>query len=246
MGEVDTTGGLIYHARALLYRKSLWQPFRQEISQLFSSWPHGKSPLLVFGASGGYCLPQALIDQAKHHVFVDPDKTAKWIWQIRHRSRLTWHDVRGLSPSLANSGGLDDALGLSKKMPPIFCNLLGQLAPTSIDETTRLAWARSLSQAVSGPFFSFHDRLSFVVSPQVAEKLPSHGFDCHERNTQSCVAMLQEHVMQCDLAARSLVAFDHLTDCLWAHPFDGGVSRKYLYWRLTPTRVHLIECMWRG
>ena len=76
---LHASGGLIWHLRALRYRNSLWQPFRQTVQAWLESWQPPTDKLLIVGTSLQVYPAAGLLYERRAHietVLVDPNEVA--------------------------------------------------------------------------------------------------------------------------------------------------------------------------
>ena len=89
---ISESGGLLWHAKALLRHRSLWSDFNNRVGRFLSDWqaelefggglrPEG---LILLGPSGGWCLPtEGFIESFPDLIAVDPDPVAPMIFRRR-------------------------------------------------------------------------------------------------------------------------------------------------------------------
>jgi hypothetical protein len=147
------SGGLSYHVLAWKYRKTLWQPFRNEVQTWLSLWNPPERELILMGASGGYALPVEFLKRFEKIYYVDPDPIARLIFKWRFRGlkikALRSHPQNLLSP-----------IAKYPKAAVLFCNLLGQLPLILRDAEFRQLQSRFEKDLTERSWASFHDIVS--------------------------------------------------------------------------------------
>lgn len=151
------SGGLIYHLRALRYRKTLWHPFVEQVGKCLASWQPPQQDLLIVGPSAGYTLSAPFLARFRRIDILEPDPLARWILSRRFPDR-SFH-----------TGGLDcfktedGARRLREAYPQhaiLFSNVIGQMP----DESG--AWKRNMVEALrSTSWASYHDLVSTSRKP---------------------------------------------------------------------------------
>lgn len=214
----DRSGGLRWHLRAFHRRKGLWQPFREALARFLAQWQPATRSLILIGPSAGWCLPSDFLTRFDRIIIIDPDVWARPLFRRLHPgARLAqWirDDFSAVLPALLEREP-DAAL--------LFCNVLGQLRFTGLDEDRLTAKIAAIAPTLAGhPWASFHELLSgeSAVTPRI---LPLAGAPHGE-------AVLK----QLGLSGAWL---DHLA---------GGVlpktaQRDIVPWRFAPGRLHLVE-----
>ena len=132
----NPTAGLIYHWRALRYRR-LWQPFRQAVEGWLHDWIPPElsakySMLVLIGPSAGYTLPEPFVMQFANIVAVDPDPAAALLFQARFRRPVQWvfDDFFDLAAKRPSPQKLLSLFSVYPNAAFLFCNIIGQLPIT--------------------------------------------------------------------------------------------------------------------
>ncbi len=71
------SGGLVYHWRALRYRRRLWQPFVAQVAHWLAGWQPTQEELVIVGPSAGYTLDRAFLARFARVTILEPDPIAK-------------------------------------------------------------------------------------------------------------------------------------------------------------------------
>lgn len=193
----NPTGGFGYHVRALLYGRSRWSPFRQEIARWLRAWAPPERELLLVGPSGGYSLDPAFLCAFSRIIAVDIDPLAALIFRLRFgrllRDRgvaLAWDSRDHLSPGPQGFSlrPLCSLVAAHPEAAVLFCNLLGQLPMLGDDrlpdqsdddppEGSYERWLLGLPAALAGrSWATYHDRISGDCRPRsLPEGSPSPG-----------------------------------------------------------------------
>ena len=219
MTIISPSGGLVYHWRARKF-KHLWEPFKQELSQLLCQKKNRPAHLKILGASGGYCLPGTFLNQFEKIEAVDPDLTAPFAFFMNHPEVKVRWQVKRLQ--FEESRPLDAPIELL-----LYANLLGQIPLHDrrgpiILQRFKSELEGSLSQ---NPMISFHDLYSSTL-PFPKSLLGRHPGPLAPKDLIS--------YFDRDGGRREIT--DHLT---W-NLFENG-PRHFLQWQITPEQYHLIE-----
>ena len=183
----NSTGGIVYHARALRYSHRLWLPFREQVGAWLGAWSPPERSLILFGPSGGYTITAEFLERFDSILCIDPDPLAKRIFLRRFsslRNRIVWRhdDVLDATTGRFSTTGLEHLLSDYPHSALLFCNLIGQLqgwvqrsdSSQAQKEGARArfyAWKKRLSELLGGPsslprsWASYHDRLSGERAP---------------------------------------------------------------------------------
>ena len=222
----DRTGGLFWHMRALVARRSLWSAFRVGVEDWLASWTPPCDELLRVGPSAGWCLPDAFLTRFRRLHAFDIDPAAKPLFRLLHGgalrrggSALSWTQA----DFFANISGI---LASHPNAAILLCNVAGQRCIQTPDAQKVEAEMIRLQGLLQGRCWaSFHDLLSGHAS----------------------VALPQRHLTG-RIDARDLIAsyglggewYDHST----GHLLPQGTARRILPWRFERGRLHLIEAGW--
>ena len=122
----DLTGGLFWHLRAAVARRSLWAPFRAQLEDWLASWVPPSRKLLLVGPSAGWCLPDSFLTRFDHLQAVDIDPAAPSFFRLLHGGALhsagvglTWSQLDFFADPASVLAAHPDAAVL-------FCNVAGQ------------------------------------------------------------------------------------------------------------------------
>ena len=221
--SADRTGGLFWHGRALVARRSLWAPFRREVEDWLADWKPASRKLLLIGPSAGWCLPDSFLTRFEHIEAVDIDPSAPRLFGLVHGRALRRANT---SLTWSNASFFDDpaaVVGAHPQAAVLLCNIAGQrciqLRDSAAVETEMLR-LRGLLKGRA--WASFHDLLSANTSiAPPARKLP-RAMGAHE--------LLSSYGLGGEW-------FDHLTSEL----LPADAPRRIMPWRFKRSRLHLIE-----
>jgi hypothetical protein len=222
----DATGGLIWHARALRSRRSLWRPFLDEVSSFLDQAPPGHQNLVLVGPSAGWCLSDKFLQNFGSITCIDPDPLAPILFNFVHgaalrrsRAKLIWIDADFFADPLLYLGQAEDQLVL-------FCNVAGQLFLNSQSQVEVEARLASIPNILSGyNWGSFHDLLSAPIQQALPARRLSSKLD-GER-------VISDY-------GQGGTWLDHWT----ANFLPAEVPRVIIPWQLKPKRLHLVEAGW--
>lgn len=241
---ISESGGLLWHAKALLRHRSLWSDFNNRIERFLSDWRaelefgNGTKPegLIVLGPSGGWCLPtQGFLDYFAHLVAVDPDPIAPAIFRRRFKraGQTTDKDQSGPKPTWVPSTFERVLPALLTRHPNhavLFCNVLGQLRYQDKKTLEQIEFELSqIKLALAGRHWaSFHDRISGETKSANLHELE---FFSTERVTTDTLAKR---------VARTGEWLDHLTESV----LPEHSPRRFMAWPISRERTHWIEAGW--
>ncbi len=236
------SGGLRYHARALVHRRR-WAPFVARLGRWWQTdWaPAPGRPLLLVGCSAGWCLPLDVVARGGFAavVAVDLDPLALALLRRRLRVVAPTLPVRtivgdGLGVQDAPTGqALQQLLAAHPTAHVLFCNVWGQQIFEVDDDDARARWRAALPDLLRGrSWASFFDRVSGPVAPRID--------DGNERSDASLpdAALLERFYARARTSRTRIELVDHGTE-------DVVVDRPrlHLHWALRPGHHHLIEAV---
>ncbi|MGC9456856.1 MAG: hypothetical protein ACP5DC_04960 [Halothiobacillaceae bacterium] len=220
----DPSGGLIYHWRALRYRKSRWEAFRAHVDRWLSGWYPDCENLLIVGPSAGYTLPEGLTTRFSTTTVLEPDPLARWLLRRQPEGRRM---IFQEPVALDQPGGIQTLAQAFPEHAILFANLIGQLLPPG-----DAGWPEILADALADHHWaSYHDVFSSHHAPNARaprDREVGIAFDqCPEKN-----ALLARF-----WAGHRVTVTDHDTFGL------GGpeAPHQYALWPLTPRDWQLVE-----
>ncbi len=244
------SGGLRYHARALLWHRR-WLPFVERLGRwLRDEWaPAPRRALMLLGCSAGWCLPLELIASIgfSRVVAVDLDPLALLI--LRRR-------LHAVAPTLPFRAIVGDALGVQDAPPGralvnllaahgrggvdddgdahvLFCNVWGQQIFQVEDDNARARFKAVLPALLDGwSWASFFDRLSGPVAPQLDDG------NAHSEQSLSDDVLTARFYARAPTPLSRIELVDH--DCV---DVVADRPRLHLHWPLRPGQHHLIEAV---
>ncbi len=242
-GELfSESGGLLWHAKALIRHRTIWADFRDRIDRFLTDWLADialypgtpVSGVILVGPSGGWCLPQSgFLDHFTHVIAIDPDAAAKKVFLTRHKPKPVSSTGLGQHQTWIPSTFQNVLPALLNRFPDhavLFCNVLGQLRYQENKTLERIEFElNQIKIAMEGRHWaSFHDRISGVGRLSEARE-----YEFYERNAISNEALMGR-------VARTGEWLDHLTQHVL--PAKGG--RRIMLWPINPDRLHVVEAGW--
>lgn len=266
---LNPAGGLRYHLRAFRYQKTLWLPFRKAIRDWIRSLDfnplelHAKgqaSTLVIFGSSGGYCLPLEWVARYSRVVCYEPDPAAQYILRKRLEKtakkqglktpelsqRTTDLFIKPGLPGLAQTA--DPWLSAIHEFPHahyIFSNFLGQIrfllppVASHLEDAREKSfldfWYSRLESDLKGKsYISFHDRFSSKNNLDFQQPFTSPD----RLSTDEIWQLLYPKDAEFEL-------IDHCTSTNTSNGAEGFFKQQrphtYFHWKISPGWTHLIE-----
>ena len=221
------SGGLIYHLRALRFRRNLWMPFHAHVLRWITDWRPATDQLVLVGPSGGYALSSQFLARFDKVTIIEPDPLARLI--LRRRFPFASFELDGDS-SLAMPGGLGRLAVRHPHAAILFCNLLGQQLIGEPRGFDRRSWLAQLAPALTGqPWASWHDIISTEDKPRHFERLSRPHADPIE---SVCSHFWSNHELE---------VHDHNS-----YGLCPDRARQYAIWAMTPREFHLVEWVSQG
>jgi hypothetical protein len=216
-----SSGGPIYHAKALLFKQKLWRRHREALQKFLEAWNPVEKNLVLIGPSGGYSLPEDFLNRFERLIVIDPDPIARFIFAKRFSRETEW---------MMKFIDFKDPKPFFESLPPnsaiLFCNLLGQIAFKNAAQTG----AKLLDALQARNFASYHDALSGEDVDFDTELAPPG-----KRLTMNGMKGL----VYPKVRSGTITLNSHQAPELFQH----AENLKYFYWQwqITPKRAHLIE-----
>lgn len=239
-GLFNVAGGLPYHALARRYHRMLWSDYASRVEQSLVRWAPPADELVVVGPSGGWLLPQSLLDRYVRVTAIEPDPMARWLLRRRFPGVAWSFDVHDYFTPYGDRPWREGLHRLAERYPdqPIyFAEFLGQFIGLYPDAVAReegdavveapafAAWKEEFRQVFRHrPVFSSHDRL-------VARQPPHTSFvDMPREPSASDLAVQLWH-----------------PEVAVADPLSGGlfpeVPRQVAVWQRQPGYWHAMELL---
>ena len=222
MALLHSSGGLVYHLRALRWRRGLWAPFHASVAAWLAAWQPDTRDLVLLGPSGGYALPGEFLARFRHIHVVEPDALARRI--------LAWRfpDIvfDFLDPhALTTPGVIDDLAARYDEAALLFCNLLGQDLIGQPADFDRHHWLAGLEAALQDRSWASWHELASSTRPPARQAVSG---------AQRAVTL--ESALALFWLGGEIAIHDHET-----FGFCQDRPRQYALWQLLPQRWHLIE-----
>ena len=216
---MSRSGGIPYHLKAMLYRKSRWGVHERETAAFLERWNPPEKELLLIGPSGGYSLPRAWLGHFDRVLAYEPDLLARKIFERRHGVKPLW---LGRYFPFGKPGAFQP-FGASAVL---FSNLLGQIEIRNVrkfgnwlsEELKERNWA------------SFHDALS------------GYGIDFDTEDAgreRTLLPVLKKWVHVRNPGVGRIEVLAHDAPDLFANFMD--LQYSYWQWTLTPEHTFLTE-----
>lgn len=170
---IDASGGLVYHWRALRYRRRVWQPFVAQVARWLADWQPPQRELVLVGPSAGYTLDRAFLERFTRVIVLEPDPLARSLLRRRFAG-IPFEEGR-----VDCFAGLDGPRALSQAYPHaaiLFSNSLGQQS-----ERLGADWLTALPQALAAhSWATYHDVVAVERAPlrnAVREAVAGESFE---------------------------------------------------------------------
>jgi hypothetical protein len=237
MLNTNLTGGPAWHWQAWRSEKA-WAPTVGALETwLFSQTsPETPSTLLLIGASAGWMMPRAWLEQFKEIHTFDIDPLAGFLFQWRHGKKLKRH---GVNLTCHTQNALVDFPTLLKAYPQacvFFDNVLGQLRFNSSNIELVEKNIASCVQALKGrEWGSVHDRMSGPIGDGIKfsklEELPQiSGHLDKGEEAQKWLTSIQAQSPW----------LDHLTGKVFAKE----IQVHNMAWAFKPNYWHWLQAGW--
>lgn len=216
---LSSSGGLVYHLRALVFGRGWSQTRSQATSLLLRFIDDARlKEITLIGPSAGYLLDPSTLDKGPLETIriIEPDPVARWIFRLRFRKtkvKLTFETHTSLLPRPEHRG-------------IVYWGVLGQKwIDRALDSKTQTADQRDLLTALSDyRWASLHDSYSGNFSTAPMDSKSFSG----EKARELEVTRALEH------GATELI--DHETQWL-----DDSRSVDTIAWPLTKKRTHFLH-----
>lgn len=213
------SGGLVWHARALRWRKSLWSPFGSVVAQWLTRWQPPLEDLLIIGPSAGYTLTADWLRRWRTVSACEPDPLARWLLPRRMRRSIRFERLDFFA-----AYGPQQLARAFPRHAILFSNVLGQCAPRDAGAAD---WYQELHEALQAHHWaSYHDVASTTRPPDQAGVRPV------------AAGMTLDTALAQFWRGGELEITDH--GCFGLGRPEGG-ERECAVWALRPTQHHLIE-----
>jgi hypothetical protein len=207
---------VVYHWRALRYRRALWRPFCEQTARWLQHWLPPEKILLIVGPSAGYTLPREWLTRFSRIDVLEPDPLARWLLARRFPG-LDFH--AGVIDCFASPDGPARLAQAYPGYAILFSNVICQV----LDAGQAVAWRDALLTAMQGrSWATYHDVVSTTTPPRCAQSVESDA------------GISLESVLQHFWQAAMLEVYDH-----------GGYrlvpqNTAYSVWSITPQQHHLV------
>ena len=237
MFNSNLTGGPAWHWQAWRSEKA-WTPTVAALEAWLLAQTSAQTPstLLLIGASAGWMMPPAWLQQFKEIHTFDIDPLASYLFQWRHGKKLQAH---GVNLTCHTQNALVDLPALLKAYPQacvFFDNVLGQLRFNSSNiQLVEKNIARCVQALKGREWGSVHDRMSGPVSGSIkfssADELPqTSGHLDKGEDAQKWLTSIQAQSPW----------LDHLTGKVFAKE----IAVQNMAWAFKPNYWHWLQAGW--
>jgi hypothetical protein len=211
---VDSSGGLVYHWRALCYRRRLWWPFIHQVATWLQAWHPPQRELVLIGPSAGYTVSPRFLERFFQVTVLEPDPLAR---RLLFRRFPAVRFKIGAIDCMADMAGPDELVAAYPQAAFLFANVIGQRLAGLPPE-----WPDSLMRALAHrSWASYHD---VIATAQVPNQSGVRSF------TPSADL---ETVLAGFWSGGELPLYDHGS-------FGVLPADAYVLWRILPNRHHLV------
>lgn len=210
------SGGLVYHARAWRYRKTLWAPFLQQVEAWLEAWAPRQKQLLIVGPSAGYTLPGRWLARFERIDILEPDPLAQRLLRRRFPDSV-FH--AGNLDCFAQTQGPMQLVHAYPHSAILFSNVIGQI----FENGPGAAWRTGLRNAMQGRCWaSYHDIAS------------CHTLPAHRQTVTLPAGSRLEDILRYFWDEREIAVYDH--GCLDL----ADTQCTYGVWSITPRQHHIV------
>ena len=240
----DITGGLRWHARAFMNRKTLWQPARLAIADWLVQTRPANKHLLLIGGSAGWMMSSAWLQQFQRIDLYDLDPLAELLFRLNHGHALS---LAGTKLTFHRRDAIQDLEILLSQHPSasiFFDNVLGQLRfRTEDDDQAEQALEKFYRRLHKRDWGSIHDLYSGPVKSDVLSASQSLSFQGLQTAEGLSVEGLQGAAAQSTLL-RAVSASGNWMDHFTSAVFPTGLALNVMSWSFSSNYCHWLQAGW--
>lgn len=239
----NTTGGLRWHARALL-RRHAWRETTARIAAWLDSTRPASSHLVLVGGSAGWMMSSRWLQRFSRIDLIDLDPWAPRLFNLNHGKALK---ASGTALHFTLADGLAGLEALLRRYPDatlFFDNVLGQHVHRLRDIPQAEADLARVAASLKGrDWGSVHDLFSGPTSPGTIPPSAVLQFDAALDAKGLSAGGLRDTALQWHLLAQvggQPDWMDHLTSSV----FPVGTPNVLIAWPFLPRYAHWLQAGW--
>jgi hypothetical protein len=240
----DITGGLRWHGRAFMRRKTLWQPARLAIADWLAQTRPANKHLLLIGGSAGWMMSSAWLQQFQRIDLYDLDPLAGLLFRLNHGRALS---LAGTKLYFHRRDAIQDLEILLSQHPSasiFFDNVLGQLRfRTEDDDQAEQALEKFYRRLHKRDWGSIHDLYSGPVKSDGLSASQSLRFQGLQTVEGLSVEGLQGAAAQSTLL-RAVSASGNWMDHFTSAVFPTGLALHVMSWSFSSNYCHWLQAGW--
>ncbi len=229
----DITGGLRWHGRAFMRRKTLWQPARLAIADWLTQTSPANKQLLLIGGSAGWMMSSDWLQRFQRIDLYDLDPLAGLLFRLNHGRALR---LAGTKLYFHRRDAIQDLEILLSQHPSasiFFDNVLGQLRfRIEDDEQAEQSLEKFYRRLHKRDWGSIHDLYSGPVNHDVMSASQSVRF----QGLQGASA--QSTLLRAVSASGNWM--DHFTSTV----FPTGLALHLMSWQFSSNYCHWLQAGW--
>jgi hypothetical protein len=242
----DITGGLRWHGRAFMRRKTLWQPTRLAIADWLAQTSPANKHLLLIGGSAGWMMSSDWLQQFQRIDLYDLDPLAGLLFRLNHGRALK---LAGTKLYFHRRDAIQDLEILLSQHPSasiFFDNVLGQLRfRIEDDDQAEQSLEKFYRRLNKRDWGSIHDLYSGPVNHGGMSASQSVRFQGLQTAQGLSLEGLQGAAAQSTLL-RAVGASGNWMDHFTSAVFPTGLALHLMSWQFSSNYCHWLQAGWVG
>lgn len=240
----DITGGLRWHGRAFMRRKTLWQPARLAIADWLTQTSPANKQLLLIGGSAGWMMSSDWLQRFQRIDLYDLDPLAGLLFRLNHGRALR---LAGTKLYFHRRDAIQDLEILLSQHPSasiFFDNVLGQLRfRIEDDEQAEQSLEKFYRRLNKRDWGSIHDLYSGPVNQEVMSAQQSVLFQGLQTGQGLSLEGLQGAAAQSKLL-RAVSASGNWMDHFTSAVFPTELPLHLISWQFSSNYCHWLQAGW--
>ena len=240
----DITGGLRWHARAFMRRKTLWQPARLAIADWLAQTSPANKHLLLIGGSAGWMMSSDWLQRFQRIDLYDLDPLAGLLFRVNHGRALRLAGTKFFFHRCDAIQDLEVLLSQHPSASIFFDNVLGQLRfRIEDDDQAEQALEKFYRRLHKRDWGSIHDLYSGPVNQDSMAAPQSVRFQGLQTAQGLNLEGLQGAAAQSTLL-RAVSASGNWMDHFTSAVFPTGLALHVMSWQFSSNYCHWLQAGW--